>query len=205
MLKLDCLEIGFPDRAWSKQISLTVRAGEICVLHGPSGCGKSTLLSTIAGFQPALSGILSWQDKNLLDLAPWDRPLTLLFQSGNLFEGLTLYQNVALGIRTSGQLSKSERQTIKALLERFELQDLSERLPQALSGGQQQRAGLARAILRQQPILLLDEPFTGLDEDRRKTAIQLISNISKEQNCAILLVSHDMRDAEALGAHSYSL
>ena len=140
---------------FSQNISFTVAAGEICVLRGPSGSGKSTLLSTLAGFLPALHGSAVWEDIDLLSLTPWDRPLTLLFQDGNLFEGLTLFENIALGVRPSGKLSQSENDEIHNILTIFEIAELADRLPEQLSGGQQQRGALARAMIRKKPLLLL--------------------------------------------------
>lgn len=204
MLKIDNLEIGYDSSGWSRQISLTVNKGGICVLKGPSGSGKSTLLSTIAGFQAPLSGSLSWNDRDLLSLPPWDRPLTVLFQNGNLFEGLTVFQNIALGISPSGKVQAADKAHINVLIDRLGLTGLANRMPYQLSGGQQQRAALARAILRDKPVLLLDEPFTGLDDERRSDAITLISDMCKTQQFTVLLVSHDSRDAEALGATSYN-
>ena len=129
----------------------------------------------------------------------------MLFQSGNLFEHLTLAENVALGVRSSGQLSLEERDKMGVILTDLGLDSLSDRYPHQLSGGQQQRAALARALLRHKPVLLLDEPFTGLDDARREAAITLISDISKSQNLAVLLVSHDERDAKRLAAQEYLL
>ena len=205
MLKLSDLTFGYSDTEFSQRVSLNLSAGDICVLRGPSGSGKSTLLSTLAGFQAPLSGSAHWNERDLLSLTPWERPLTMLFQEGNLFEGFTLFQNIAIGIRPSGRVSASETKNITQMLDIFDLQGLADRLPHQLSGGQQQRGALARAMLRKTPLLLLDEPFTGLDADRREAAISFIARLCQDQNLAILLVSHDARDAKALNASEYIL
>ena len=205
MFSLDNLVFGHPESGWRQNVSLTVAAGEICVIRGPSGSGKSTLLHTIAGFHDPISGTARWAGEDLFTNPPWARPVTMLFQSGNLFEHLTLAENVALGVRSSGQLSLEERDKMGAILADLGLDSLSNRYPHQLSGGQQQRAALARALLRHKPVLLLDEPFTGLDDARREAAITLISDISKTQNLAVLLVSHDERDAKRLAAQEYQL
>ena len=131
--------------------------------------------------------------------------LTVLFQNGNLFEGLNVFQNIAIGIKPSGKVENKDKAHIDELIDRLDLTGLANRMPFQLSGGQQQRVALARAIVRDKPILLLDEPFSGLDDERRFDAITLISELCKAQQFTVLLVSHDSRDAEALEATSYGL
>ena len=141
---------------------------------GPSGGGKSTLLMGLAGFI-AHSGEVRWQGQSLKGLSPAARPVSMLFQEHNLFPHLTIAQNVGLGGK-------------------------GEALPRALSGGQRQRAALARALLRQKPIWLLDEPFAALGPGLRREMLALVEEIRTEQGATLLLVTHAPEDAQAIAA-----
>lgn len=171
--------------------------GQIVALLGASGCGKSTLLAMIGGFIPA-TGILEWQGESLLDKPVAQRPLSSLFQHYNLFAHLTIWQNLALGMKGSLKLSADEQQRLIQVAKRLSIQDYLQQRPESLSGGQSQRAALARALLRGRPVLLLDEPFSALDPILRDECLQLVKELCYEHQLAILLVTHQFSDARAI-------
>lgn len=177
----------------------SVPAGARIAIMGPSGAGKSTLLSMIAGFLTPTSGRILWHDQDLADLAPGQRPLTVLFQDQNLFPHLTVMQNVGLGLRPDLRLSRADQDRIAGALERVGLAGFGSRRPGQLSGGQASRASLARALLRARPLLLLDEPFAALGPALREEMLALVQEVVSETGALVLMVTHDPDDAMALG------
>ncbi len=178
------------------EFSLQLQPGEIGLLLGRSGSGKSTLLELLAGFLPASSGVLSADGQNIAHLPPAQRPFTMLFQQNNLFDHLTVYQNIALGLRPDLKLSLQEQQTLQLAAERLQIADLLARRPGSLSGGQQQRVALARCLVRRKPYLLLDEPFSALDPALRQEMMQEVRQLATEQHIGVLLVSHQPQEAK---------
>ena len=164
-------------------------------LMGPSGSGKTTLLNVLAGFVEPEQGALTWQGQDLLSLMPAQRPFTSLFQEHNLFAHLNLADNVGLGLHPGLNLTQAQRQEVEVALEQVGLQGMGQRLPASLSGGQRQRTALARALVRRQPWLLLDEPFSALDPGLRQEMIGLVAELQAEHNLSIVLVTHDPQDA----------
>ena len=167
-------------------------------LLGASGEGKSTLLHLLGGFLSG-QGELTFQGQSLLTLPAYQRPITSLFQSDNLFPQLTVWQNVAIGLNASLALSAEQKQRVIWALEKTQLQDKAERYPQALSGGQAQRVAIARALVRKKPILLLDEPFSALDPALREEMLQLVAEVTAEYGLTTLLVSHLPQEALLVG------
>ncbi len=159
---------------------------------GPSGGGKSTLLSTIAGFQPH-RGQIFWQGTRIDTLAPARRPLTILFQDHNLFPNLTARDNVAIGI--DPHLGRKARAEAEAALAAVGLAGFEDRRPFALSGGQAGRVALARALLRDRPLLLLDEPFAALGPGLRAEMLNLVVNLCTARRLTMLMVTHTPADA----------
>lgn len=174
-------------------------AGSRIAVMGPSGAGKSTLLSAIAGFLPPTEGRILWQGKDLAELPPGERPVTILFQDQNLFPHLTIAQNLGLGLRPDLRLTPADRGRIDAALVRVGLEGMGARRPAQLSGGQASRAALARALLRARPILLLDEPFAALGPALRAEMLDLVREVAEETGALVLMVTHDPQDALALG------
>ena len=172
-----------------------VQPAEILAIQGPSGVGKTTLLDLIAGFETQDGGSISWQGKAFHNEMPWDRPVTTVFQSDNLFDHLTCEHNVSIGITGT---SVSQQRLDSAFVE-LGIDGLQTRLPNQISGGQQQRVALARALLRDQPVLLLDESFSALDWDMRTGCFDALKALCKARGMSVLLVSHDDRDAAYLG------
>ena len=188
------------------RLSFSVKRGEILTINGPSGVGKTTLLNILAGYEQAEPGSRAcWDDDDLLDLPVWERPLSFLFQDGNLFDHLPCRKTIELAISPTGRLKPSEQKLIDSTLERLGIEHLSARLPGELSGGEAQRMGLARALVRKSPLLLLDEPFSALDMKARIDAIDLIRHVTAENHLAVLLVSHNHDDAKRLSASALSL
>ena len=177
----------------------SVDAGRRITLMGPSGAGKSTLLSAIAGFLQPSSGHVRWRGQDLAPLQPGERPVTILFQDQNLFPHLTIAQNLGLGLRSDLRLSDAERRRTDDALDRVGLEGMGARRPAQLSGGQASRAALARALLRARPILLLDEPFAALGPALRAEMLALVTEVADETGALVLMVTHDPRDALALG------
>ncbi len=173
----------------------SVKSGARVALIGPSGAGKSTVLSVIAGFIAPVRGRLTMSGADVTGAAPGARPLSILFQDSNLFPHLTVFQNVALGIRPNLKLSAEEQARTMAALENVGLAGFEDRKPAALSGGQQSRAALARVLLRDTPLLLLDEPFSALGPALKVEMLDLVQSIAAENGTTLLMVTHDPEDA----------
>ncbi|WP_033575425.1 thiamine ABC transporter ATP-binding protein ThiQ [Dickeya chrysanthemi] len=184
------------------RFDLQAQPGERLAILGPSGAGKSTLLSLIAGFLPADGGRLRLNGQDHVATPPAKRPVSILFQENNLFPHLTLAQNIALGLHPGLKLTEEQRDTLRDIASRMGLSDLLERLPSQVSGGQRQRAALARCLIRRQPILLLDEPFSALDPALRQEMLSLVDEICRERQLTLLMVSHQLEDAMRIAPRS---
>ena len=169
---------------------LQVAAGERIAIVGPSGAGKSTLLNLIAGFVLPTQGNIWLNGENHTRSAPYERPVSMLFQENNLFPHLTVQQNLALGLKTSLKLTALEQDQIERVADAVGLTSFLSRLPNSLSGGQKQRVALARCLLRDKPILLLDEPFSALDPELRLEMLNLIDELCHNKKLTLLLVTH---------------
>lgn len=172
-------------------------AGQITALIGPSGAGKSTILSVIAGFFAA-EGQVSWRGAPITDLGPDQRPVAILFQDNNLFPHLTISQNVGLALRSTLRLSKDEERAVEEMLHSVGLSGLGGRKPAALSGGQQSRAALARLLLQDRPVILLDEPFAALGPGLKQEMLALVRERALAEGRVVLMVTHDPQDALAV-------
>jgi len=196
MLGLDRLKITQGD--FRLEADLEVPDRSITAIVGPSGAGKSTLLNVIAGFFGATSGRVLWNGTPIDDLAPGDRPVSIVFQDNNLFPHLTAFENVALGLRPSLKLSSDEHAQVEAALEKVGLQGYGARRPGTLSGGQQSRVALARVLVRRKPLVLLDEPFSALGPALRIEMLDLVRAVAAETGATVLMVSHDPEDARRI-------
>jgi thiamine transport system ATP-binding protein len=203
MLELDALAYAHPSYP---PYSFTLRAepGEITAISGPSGSGKSTLLDLIAGFLAPTSGKLTFDGKDLLPLAPEQRPISILFQSETLFEHLTAEKNVALGLPPNTP-NITVRKSVNDALAEVNLPDIGRQRASTLSGGQKQRVALARTLLRNRPILLLDEPFSALDDAARAETRTLVRTLTEKHKWTTILVSHHADDIAALAAKRYRI
>ena len=196
MLEVADLALDYPD--FHAVYTLTVPAGALCGLIGPSGGGKTTLLHAIAGFEKPSGGTLRFAGRDLTDLTPADRPLSILFQDHNLFPHLTAAENVGLGINPRLRLAESQRREVEGALARVGLEGLGTRVPAELSGGQRQRVAIARALVRKRPLVLLDEPLSGLDPGLRREMVTLIDTMRRDEGLTMLVSIHtpdDLGDA----------
>ena len=179
--------------------TMEARPGEITVVRGASGSGKSTLLDLIAGFLTPVSGTISIAGKIVNALPPEDRPVSILFQTETLFEHLSAGRNVALGLK------QADVQQVENALKELGLVGISNQRASTLSGGQKQRVALARTLLRNRPVLLLDEPFSALDDETRAISRDLVKSLVRKQQWATVLVTHHPADIEAVADRIYDL
>jgi thiamine transport system ATP-binding protein len=196
MLSLDDLRL--TQDGFTLALSGDVAAGERVALLGASGSGKSTLLSLIAGFDWPDRGRILWDGQEITRAPVAGRPVSILFQDGNLFPHLTVVDNVALGLRPDLRLSEADRARVEDALARVGLAGLGGRNPAALSGGQQARVALARMLLRDRPLALLDEPFAALDPGLKTEMLALVRELCVDRGLTLIMACHDLRDAERL-------
>lgn len=174
-----------------------IKGGEIVAVMGPSGSGKSTFLNLLAGFEVPDRGSILIDGRDVATLPPHLRPVTIVFQENNLFGHLDIASNVGLGRSPSLRLVKSDHERVTAALEKTGLGDKTHRLPSELSGGERQRAAIARALVRDRPVLLLDEPFASLGPALRHEMLDLVRELHTEIGMTIVMVSHHPGDAKS--------
>ncbi len=203
MLSLDQLKLTLGPNNFN--FTLRAKPDSVSAIVGKSGSGKSTLLNLIAGFVKPSFGTLSWQGTNLLPMPPEARPVTTLFQQHNLFSHLTVRQNIGLGIHPSLKLDSQQQAQIETALAEVGMADHIDKHPSALSGGEQQRIALARCLLRKQPVLLLDEPFSALDADTRNTMLEITQSVIQQHKLCTLLVTHNHDDAAFFDATVFEI
>ena len=196
MLRLDRLELQVGQFRLSADFDVP-RGASVAVM-GPSGGGKSTLLSAIAGFLTPEGGRVLWEERDLGPLPPGERPIGVLFQDNNLFPHLSALRNVALGIRPSLRPRPEDRARAEAALARVGLAGMGERRPAQLSGGQQGRAALARLLVQDRPVVLMDEPFAALGPALKAEMLALTREVLAGRGATLLMVTHDPEDARAI-------
>ena len=181
-----------------KDLSFNISIGERVSILGPSGCGKSTLLRLIAGLEKPNSGEIikkvEVMTSHEIFIPPEKRNVGLVVQEKALFPHLTVYENVCFGIRRN----KDKNKIVSDLLELLKIDSLKNKHPHEISGGEQQRVALARSLAPTPDLLMLDEPFSALDEELRKTLYEEVSEVFSEKNSSILLVTHDAYEAEVM-------
>ncbi|MCI8329393.1 MAG: ABC transporter ATP-binding protein [Oscillibacter sp.] len=181
-----------------EHINLKIYEGEIVTMLGPSGCGKSTILRTIGGFLDVTSGDIQIDGNSIVKLPPEKRPTAMVFQSYNLWTHMTVYENLAFGLK----LRKIPKDQIKADIEKHlalvSMTGFDKKYPTQLSGGQQQRIAIARSLLLKPSVLLLDEPFSALDAKIRQQMREEVKKIQSELGITIVFVTHDQEEAMAL-------
>ena len=197
MIKLDIQEltVELNKNTILRDMSLQVGEGEFVSLLGPSGCGKSTLLKTIAGINESASGRIILDGELINNKPAYKRGAVIVFQDMRLFPNMSVADNVAYPLRIQG-MKKSERR-IKAeeYLDAVRLDGLGDRRISQLSGGQQQRVALARALASQPKLLLLDEPFSSLDENLREDMRKLVKDLHRQFRMTTIMVTHDRQEA----------
>jgi putative spermidine/putrescine transport system ATP-binding protein len=194
-LKIEHLFSGYDSDVVLKDLSLEVAEGEFLSLLGPSGCGKSTLMKTIAGIVPARSGRILLDGRDITDLPIHRRGTVVVFQDMRLFPHKSVAENVAFPLKMQGIPKAQRLKTAEELLEKVQMDGFGNRKPGELSGGQQQRIALARALAAQPKLLLLDEPFSALDENLREDMRRLVLQLQKEFAMTVILVTHDREEA----------
>lgn len=176
-------------------VSFSIRKGEIFALLGASGCGKSTLLRMLAGFERPTKGSILLDDEDIVGLAPFDRPINMMFQSYALFPHMTVEDNVAFGLKQDGMGKDEIKARVEEMLGLVQMGKLAKRKPHQLSGGQQQRVALARSLAKSPKLLLLDEPMGALDKKlRSQMQIELV-NIVERLGVTCVMVTHDQEEA----------
>ena len=174
-------------------LDLTVPQGEFFALLGPSGCGKTTTLRMVAGLEDPTGGTIQLGDEDITHRKPYRRPVNTVFQSYALFPHLTIFENVAFGLRR--QKRKDVKGPVDEILELVELSEYADRKPTQLSGGQQQRVALARALINKPQVLLLDEPLGALDLKLRRQMQLELKHIQTEVGLTFVHVTHDQEEA----------
>ncbi|KRL04608.1 ABC transporter ATP-binding protein [Liquorilactobacillus oeni DSM 19972] len=181
-----------------QDINLVVNSGEILTLLGPSGCGKSTLLRSIGGFERVTTGRILIAEKDVTKQPPEKRSTIMVFQGYNLWERMTVFENLEFGLKLR-KVSKSERkQRIMEMLTMLGIEAMAAEYPQQLSGGQQQRVAIGRALVLRPEILLLDEPYSALDAKIRVQMREELKKIQRRLQITIIFVTHDQEEAMML-------
>lgn len=192
------LNIKFDYEQMPMHFTLSVKKGEKIAIIGESGAGKSTLLNLIAGFELPTSGEIWLNNCNHTHTEVSNRPVSMLFQDNNLFPHLTVSQNIGLALVPRLSLTTQQKSQIINISEKMGITELLDRRADQLSGGQKQRVALARTLLRDKPILLLDEPFSALDPKRREELQQLVAQLCQERKLTLLMVTHQIEESRAL-------
>jgi len=199
-VQIEQLSKRFGDFVAVRQVNLSIQAGEIFCLLGGSGCGKTTLLRMLAGFESPSEGRILIDGIDVTDMPPYERPVNMMFQSYALFPHMTVFQNVAFGLKQDGTPKAEIKSRVEEMLELVQLQGYQERKPHQLSGGQRQRVALARALVKKPKLLLLDEPLGALDKKlRERTQFELVK-LQEQVGVTFVIVTHDQEEAMTLAS-----
>ncbi len=181
------------------EVGLTIADGEFMVLLGPSGCGKTTLLRSIAGLEQIDAGRILIGDRDVTDLAPRHRRIAMVFQSYAVFPHMTVFENIAFGLRMAKVRGEETRKRVEDAAELLHIGELLERYPSQTSGGQRQRIAVARAIAMQPQVLLMDEPLSNLDALLRLEMRAELKRLLNEIGSTTIYVTHDQVEALSMG------
>lgn len=191
VLELD--NVHFTRGGFALSANLSIAGAGVTAIVGPSGGGKSTLLELVAGFSLPDVGLIRWNGSDLTQMPPGERPVSMLFQDNNLFPHLDCLTNVALGAEPVANPKPETHELAQAALIKVGLAGTERRKPGALSGGQQSRVALARLLLTNRPVILMDEPFSALGPSQRRQMLELVKDLLPD--ATLLMVSHDPQDA----------
>ncbi len=199
-LRIDSLSKKFDTVLAVDDVSLDIPQGQIFALLGSSGCGKSTLLRMLAGFETPTAGKILLGGRDIATLPPYQRPINMMFQSYALFPHLSVWENVAFGLKRMAMPKDQIAARVTQMLELVQLGNLAKRKPSTLSGGQQQRVALARSLARNPQLLLLDEPLGALDKKLRQQTQFELSRIISSVGVTCVMVTHDQEEAMTMAS-----
>ena len=205
MLKVTNLSVSYAGTPIISDLSFEVPTATTLAITGPSGIGKSTVLQAICGLVRISSGAISVDDRDITQLPTHKRGIGMVTQTNDLFPHLTVSQNIAFGLRVRGVSPRETSDRVEEMLELVGLPDFSLREIESLSGGESRRIALARALAPSPKILLLDEPFTGLDDETRDVLMCQVKSILQSSSMTSILVTHDHSEADFLSSSTLSL
>ena len=205
MLKVTNLSVSYAGTPIISDLSFEVPTATTLAITGPSGVGKSTVLQAICGLVRLSSGAISIDDRDITQLPTHKRGIGMVTQTNDLFPHLTVSQNIAFGLRMRGVSPRETSDRVEEMLELVGLPNFSLREIQSLSGGEARRIALARALAPSPSILLLDEPFTGLDDEIRNSLMHQVQAILQSSSMTSILVTHDHSEADFLSSSTLSL
>jgi spermidine/putrescine transport system ATP-binding protein len=198
LIQLFNLSKSFEGDAALHPLNLEIQDGEFLTLLGPSGCGKTTLLRLLAGFEKPDTGQIHLNGQRIDPLPPEKRHINMVFQSYALFPHMTVFNNVAFGLKCQGMAQSDRRSRVIEALKRVKLEDFAQRYPGQLSGGQQQRVAMARAVVNEPTVLLLDEPLSALDYHLRRNMQFELKALQRRLGITFVMVTHDQEEALSL-------
>ncbi len=198
LLRAEHLSIRYPSRHAVSDFSMDVSKGECLCLMGASGSGKTSILRALAGLQPIESGKIILEGTDITDAPPSSRGMAMVFQNMALFPHTRIKDNITYGLSALGWSKQKIQNRLDEVSEKLKIQDVLNRYPGACSGGQKQRAGIARALIRDPRILLLDEPFSSLDLNLKEELLEELSVLQREKEMTMIYVTHDRHEAESV-------
>ena len=200
ILTLKNISFSYKDKLIFDNYNFVMNKEEIIAIIGPSGCGKSTLLKIINGLETEYSGDVLLDGVNVNNIPVNKRDIVLMFQDNLLFPHMTIFENIEFSLKMKKYPKHKIKNMVDEVAKDIHLQDKLNKYPRELSGGQQRRVALARAVISKPKLLLLDEPFTGLDKEIKLEIMNLVRIIREKYNTSIIFVTHDLSEAEYLEA-----
>ena len=200
ILTLKNISFSYKDKVIFDNYNFMMNKEEIIAIIGPSGCGKSTLLKIINGLETEYSGDVLLNGINVNNIPVNKRDIVLMFQDNLLFPHMTIFENIEFSLKMKKYPKHEIKKMVEEVARDIHLEDKLNKYPKELSGGQQRRVALARAVISKPKLLLLDEPFTGLDKEIKLEIMNLVKIIREKYNTSIIFVTHDLSEAEYLEA-----
>ncbi|WP_133543340.1 spermidine/putrescine ABC transporter ATP-binding protein PotA [Mesocricetibacter intestinalis] len=195
IIELRSLKKSYNNNTVIENFNLTINNGEFLTILGPSGCGKTTVLRLIAGFEEANGGQIILDGEDITNLPAEQRPVNTVFQSYALFPHMTIFENVAFGLRMQKVPNEEIKPRVLEALRMVQLEEMADRKPAQLSGGQQQRIAIARAVVNKPKVLLLDESLSALDYKLRKQMQNELKSLQRQLGITFIFVTHDQEEA----------